>query len=95
MQGTLSDLRDIAVSQDLVERLMMAVCQVAVSIYTDPDIKDKEIKDYAVQWGKSPRSVATQMKELVVTIMADNTDEGLIAAVRTVFDVYASVIEIV
>jgi hypothetical protein len=91
MQGTLEELRNIAVSQDIKERLMMAVCKVAVEVYVDP-ASTAEQKNYAVSWGKSPRSIAEQMTPLVVTLAADNTDAKLIEAVHTVFDVYASIL---
>ena len=93
MQGSLEQLRNIAVSQDIKERLMMAVCKVAVDVYVDPATTAEE-KNYAVAWAKSPRSIAEQMTPLVVTLAADSTDAKLLLAVRTVFDVYASILAV-
>ena len=93
MEGTLTELRNKAVSQDLKERLMMAVCKVSVNVYSDP-LETKERKDYAVQWARSPRSIADPMTPLVVTIATDDTDASLIEAVQTVFNVYASILEV-
>ena len=93
MQGTLEQLRNLAVSQDLKERLMMAVCKVAVNVYNNP-AETKERKDYAVQWARSPRSIAEPMTPLIVTIAVDSSDAKLIEAVQTVFNVYASILEV-
>ena len=93
MQGTLEQLRSLAVSQDLKERLMMAVCKVAVNVYNNP-AETKERKDYAVQWARSPRSIAEPMTPLIVTIAVDSSDAKLIEAVQTVFNVYASILEV-
>lgn len=93
MIGALEELRNMAVNQELKERLMMAVCKVAVNVYVDP-AETKERKDYAVQWARSPRSIAEPMTPLVVTIAADNSNDALIVAVQTVFDVYASILEV-
>ena len=93
MQGTYEQLRDMAVSQDLLERLMMALADVAVDVYTDANATAQQ-KRYAVTVAKTPRSVATQMKEVVVILATDNTDEALKVAAQTVFNVYASVVEV-
>jgi len=93
MNGTLSELRDLAVSQDLVERLMMALADVAVEVYSDPQETDQH-KIYAVTVAKSPRSIATQMKEVVVILATDDTDEALKIAAKTVFNVYASTVTV-
>jgi hypothetical protein len=93
MQGTYSELRDLAVSQDLIERLMMALADVAVEVYADPT-ESEQHKLYAVTVAKSPRSVATQMKEVVVILAADASDEALKTAAGIVFNVYASTVTV-
>jgi len=96
MQGTYLELRDKAVSQDLKERLMMAVADVAISVYVDPE-ETEQHKTYAVQVAKNPRSIAEQMTPLIVVLAASDSDEDLKAAVQAVFNVYASqvVVEVV
>lgn len=93
MQGDLSQLRDLAVSQDLIERLMMALADVAVEVYADPN-ETQQHKTYAVTVAKNPRSVATQMKEVVVILATDDSDEALRVAAKTVFYVYASTVTV-
>lgn len=78
MNGTYLELRDKAVNQDLKERLMMAIADVAVEVYTNPD-ETTEHKAYAVQVAMKPRSIAEQMTPLIV-----------ILAAKQVFNVYAS-----
>jgi hypothetical protein len=94
MDGTYSELRDKAVSQDLKERLMMAVADVAVEVYSDPTETDQH-KTYAVQVAKNPRSIAEQMTPLIVILAADDSDAKIKLAVHTVFNVYASQVEVI
>jgi hypothetical protein len=93
MIGTSEELRNIAVSQDLLERLMMALSDVAVEVYADPQ-ETEQHKIYAVTVAKNPRSIATQMKEVVVILATDDTDEALKVAAKTVFYVYASTVTV-
>jgi len=93
MDGTYLFLRDLAVSQDLEERLMMAWADVAVEVYVDPN-ETQQHKTYAVMVTKSPRSVAKQSAVLAVILASDNTDEALKVAVETIFPVFASTVEV-
>jgi hypothetical protein len=93
MQGTLLELRDKAVSQDLKERLMMAVAKVAVEVYTDAE-ETQQHKAYAVQVAKSPRSIAERMTPVVVVLAANDSDDALEVAVKAVFNVYASEVQV-
>lgn len=93
MNGTYAQLRDKAVSQELKERLMMAVADVAVEVYIDPQ-ETQEHKNYAVQVAKNPRSIAEQMTPLIVILASTDSDEDLKIAARQVFNVYASTTEV-
>ena len=88
MQGSLSELRDIAVSQDLVERLTMAYVKVAKQIYLDAQNGSIQQKA-AVQLLLNPRNLAERMRYAVVEIAQSDSDAHLIAAANTTFMVYA------
>ena len=88
MQGTLEELRNIAVSQDLVERLTMAYVKVAKEIYLAADNGSVQQKA-AVQLLLNPRSLAERMRYAVVEIAQSDRDAHLIAAANTTFMVYA------
>jgi len=89
MQGTYAELRNLAVSQDLIERLIMAVTDVAIEVYTAPT-ETEQRKQYAVQVVQNPRGTAERMRFAIVFLAADNTDAKLKAAAKTVFGVLAS-----
>ena len=88
MQGSLSELRDIAVSQDLVERLTMAYVKVAKQIYLDAQNGSVQQKA-AVQLLLNPRNLAERMRYGVVEIAQSDSDDHLIAAAQITFQVYA------
>jgi hypothetical protein len=88
MQGTLSELRDIAVSQDLVERLTMAYVKVAKQIYQEADNGSIQQKA-AVQLLLNPRSLAERMRYAVVVIANSDSDADLTTAANISFLVYA------
>jgi hypothetical protein len=89
MQGTLSELRDLAVSQDLVERLMMAYIKVAKTVYMDANATAKQ-KTASVQLAMNPRNLAEKTRYLIVELAANNSDDAIIAAAETAFQVYVS-----
>ena len=88
MQGTLEELRNIAVSQDLVERLTMAYVKVAKEIYLEADNGSIQQKA-AVQLLLNPRNLAERMRYGVVEIAQSDSDAQLIAAAQITFQVYA------
>ena len=91
MDGSYSELRDLAVQQDFVERLIMAVVDVAVDFYTTGT---EQQKIYAVQAVNNPRSIAESIKFAVVYLADDDTDAKLKIAVNTVLTVLCSTIEV-
>ena len=91
MDGSYSELRDMAVQQDFVERLIMAVVDVAVDFYTTGTEQEKI---YAVQAVRNPRSIAESIRFAVVYLADDSTDAKIKIAVNTVLTVLCSTIEI-
>ena len=91
MNGSYAELRDIAVSQDLKERLMMAVADVSKDVYIDAE-ETEQHKTYAVQVIMNPRPVAEQMAVAVVLVAQSDSDEDLKTAVKTVFNVFANTV---
>ena len=89
MNGTLSELRDMAVSQDLVERLTMAYVKVARDVYVNAQSTAKQ-KTAAVQLALNPRNLAERTRFLVVELAVDATDAKLIEAAVTAFQVYVA-----
>jgi hypothetical protein len=89
MQGTYSELRDLAVSQDLLERLIMAYIDVAIEVYIDPNATVKR-KLAAVQLFLNPRSLAEKTRYGIVKLASNDSDEALKAAALTSFQVYVS-----
>ena len=89
MQGTLSDLRNKAVSQDLVERLTMAYARVAKLAYMNAQSTAKQ-KTASVQLAMNLRNLAEKTRFLVVELMADDTDAELIKAAEVAFQVYVA-----
>ena len=87
MNGTLLEKRDKAMDQDLIEKLTMAFVKVAKDAYTAAAENSREQKA-AVQLIMNPRSLAEKMRYAVVQIAADDSDENLITAATTCFDVY-------
>ena len=91
MEGDYSTLRDLAVQQDFVERLIMAVVDVAVEFYTSGT---EQQKIYAVQAVKNPRSIAESIRFAVIFLADDSTDAKLKIATNTVMGVLCSTIEV-
>jgi hypothetical protein len=89
MQGTLSELRNMAVSQDLVERLTMAYVKVARDAYVNAGSTAKQ-KTASVQLALNPRNLAERTRFLVVELAKDATDAELIKAAETAFQVYVA-----
>ena len=87
MDGTLLQKRDLAVDQDLIEKLTMAFVAVAKDAYTAAAENSREQKA-AVQLIMNPRNLAEKMRYAVVQIAVDDSDENLITAATTCFDVY-------
>lgn len=89
MQGTYLELRNLAVSQDLIERLIMAYIDVAVEVYVNPASTEKQ-KSAAVQLYLNPRSLAEKTRFGIVKLAANETDAALKAAALTSFQVYVN-----
>jgi len=87
MQGTLLEKRDKAVDQDLIEKLTMAFVSVAKDAYTATAENSREQKA-AVQLIMNPRNLAEKMRYAIVQIAVDDSDEELIIAATTCFNVY-------
>ena len=93
MNGTYSELRDKAVSHDLIERLIMALTDVAITVYMNAG-ETEQHKKYAVQVARSPRGIAEQMKFAVVFLATDDSDAQLKNAAHAVFNVFASEVQV-
>ena len=91
MDGSYSELRDAAVQQDFVERLIIAVVDVAVEFYTTGTDKQKI---YAVQAVRNPRSIAESIRFAVIFLADDSTDAKIKVATKTVMSVLCSTIEV-
>lgn len=93
MQGSYSELRNTAVSNDLLERLLMAVTDVAIEVYMENPATPNHAarQTYAVGVAANPRSTAEQMKFAVVFLADDVTDAALRAAVVACWDAFAGV----
>lgn len=89
MQGTLEELRDLAVSQDLVDRLTMAYIRVAKAVYMNSQSTAKQ-KTASVQLAMNPRSLAEKTRFLAVELATDASDAALISAAETAFQVYVA-----
>jgi hypothetical protein len=89
MNGTLSELRNLAVSQDLVERLTMAYVRVARTAYANAQSTAKQ-KRASVQLALNPRDLAEKTRFLVVELAKDDSDAELIKAAETAFQVYVA-----
>ena len=91
MDGSYAELRDMAVQQDFVERLIMAVVDVAVEFYATGT---EQQKIYAVQAVRNPRSIAESIRFAVIFLADDNTDAKIKIATNTVMSVLCSTIEV-
>ena len=89
MIGTYAELRNIAMSQDLIERLIMAYIDVAVEVYTNAASTANQ-KKAAVQLFLNPRSLAERTRFGIVKLAASNSDAHLKAAATTSFQVYVN-----
>ena len=87
MNGTYEQLRNIAMSQTLIERLIMAYIDVAVEVYIDANSTAKQ-KTAAVQLFLNPRSLAEKTRFGIVKLAASDSDAHLKAAALTSFNVY-------
>lgn len=86
-------IRDVAVNQDFIARLAIAVADAAVTVYTeDPaTASHAERATYAVQVVKNPENVAKEMSWTVVLLSADDADATLKATVLSVWNVFAGI----
>ena len=91
MDGSYSTLRDLAVQQDFLEKLIVAVVDVAIDFYTTGT---EQQKIYAVQAVKNPRSIAESIRFAVVYLADDSTDAKIKVATNTVMGVLCSTIEV-
>ena len=87
MNGTYEQLRNIAMSQTLIERLIMAYIDVAVEVYIDANSTAKQ-KTAAVQLFLNPRSLAEKTRFGIVKLAASDSDAHLKAEALTSFNVY-------
>jgi len=93
MNGTYQQLRDKAISQDFIERLIIALVDVAIEVYNEPaDTANHEARQaYAVNVASSPRGKAEQMRYVVVFLMEDETDAKIRLAVKSAWNAFAGV----
>lgn len=93
MEGTYQELRDITMSQELFERLAVAVVDVAIEIYNEsvdtPNHTERQA--YAITAAGSPRSIAERMRYAVVLLAESNSDAHIRTAVLSAWDAFASV----
>lgn len=90
---TYAEIRDVAVNQDFIAKLAVAVADTAITVYTEAPATPShaERAAYATQVVKSPESVAQQMAWAAVLLSADDADATLAATVLVLWNAFAGV----
>lgn len=90
---TYKQIRDVAVNIDFQQRLIIAVADAAVTVYTEAStVAGHAVRaTYAKEAVKSPDAVAKQMTWAVV-LLADNDDDATLkATVLGIWNAFAGV----
>lgn len=90
---TYKQIRDVAVNSDFQSRLIIAVADAAISVYTEATTVPSHAARaaYATEAVKNPEAVAKQMTWAVVLIANDDNDATLKTVVMNIWNAFAGV----